>query len=124
MTTFAMPAPHPVIGALLTAAAARHSRVEVTDTAVVVQLGLAWRVTIPRTSIVAARREARTTLSAGAHGWRGRWLVNTVGRNLVNLTIDPAVTARLLGVPVTVRDLAISLEDPAAFLAELDAPLG
>lgn len=118
-----MPAPNPVIGALLTAAAARHSRVELTDTALVVQLGLAWRVTVPRASIRSARRESRTTLSAGAHGWRGRWLVNTVGRNLVALSIDPPVTARLLGVPVTVRDLEISLEDPAAFLGELDAPL-
>jgi hypothetical protein len=37
----------------------------------------------------------------------------------VVLAIDPPARARVLGVPVRVRELAISLEDPVGFAAAL-----
>jgi hypothetical protein len=123
MTAYALPAPNPVIGGLLTLTVGRPARVDLTDTALVVELGVAWRATVPRTAITGVRREPRTTVSVGAHGWRGRWLVNTVGRNLVVVDIEPAVTARLYGLPVRLRELAVSLEDPTAFIEALGVPL-
>jgi hypothetical protein len=119
VTSFAMPAPNPVIGALLTLAAARPPRVELTDDSLSVRLGLAWSVEVPRTSIRGARCEQRGSISIGAHGFRGRWLVNTVGRNLATVVLDPPARGRCLGVPVTVRELTLSLEDPAALVDAL-----
>ncbi|HEX4984197.1 MAG TPA: hypothetical protein VFV63_21010, partial [Ilumatobacteraceae bacterium] len=55
----------------------------------------------------------------GVHGWRGRWLVNGSSHGIVVVGIDPPAKARVLGVPVRLRELAISLEDPAGFAAAI-----
>jgi hypothetical protein len=36
---------------------------------------------------------------------------------VVVLTIDPPATARVLGVPVTLKELAVSVTDPDALIA-------
>jgi hypothetical protein len=117
-----MPDPHPAMAVLLTVTASRNGTVEVTQDVVTVRLGLAWSAQIPRRSITSAGVDPRKTISIGAHGWRGDWLVNTSNRGLVVLTVDPPATARCLGVPVSLRTLHVSLADPQAFLAELGAP--
>ncbi|WP_395659402.1 hypothetical protein [Nocardioides sp.] len=119
MTQHDMPRPNPAIGALLAATGVRPS-VEVTDDALVVDLGWSFSVTVPRTSVVAVTDEPGRKVSIGAHGWRGRWLVNTTGGSLVTVTVDPPARGRCLGLPVTVRELMLSIEDRAAFRAELD----
>ena len=122
VTTYAMPDPSPIMHTLLYLTGARDARVELGPDAVEVQLGLAWRARIPRESVQAADQDAPRTISIGAHGWGGRWLVNTSTTGLVRLTIDPAATGRCYGVPHRLTELTVSLADPDAFLAELGVP--
>ena len=74
---------------------------------------------VPRRAVADARRSTRRTISLGAHGWGGRWLVNTSTRGLVTIDLDPEQRGRVLGWPVRVRELTVSAADPDALLAEL-----
>ena len=55
----------------------------------------------------------------GVHGWRGRWLVNGAANGLVAVEIDPPACARVLGVPVRLRYVRVSVQDPDALVAAL-----
>ena len=113
-----MPRPHQLLRVLLAVLLVR-PRLEVTRKALVVSLGWSFRVAVPRTSITGVDSLPWTRLSIGAHGWRGRWLVNTAPGPLVRITIDPSTPGRLLGVPVRIRELTVSVDDVAAFLTDL-----
>lgn len=97
----------------------RFSRVVVDATGIDVRLGIAFRGRIERSAIVSARPWRGRVYGWGAHGWRGRWLVNGSCHGIVVLDVEPPGRARVLGFPVRVRELGISLEDPAAFCAAL-----
>ncbi len=101
----------------------RFSRVTVGATAVDVQLGIAFRGTITRTSIRSASRRSGRVWGWGAHGWNGRWLVNGSSKGIVVLHVEPRAPARVLGFPVKVTELALSLEDPDGFCAALGLTL-
>jgi hypothetical protein len=122
VTTFAMPEPHPVIDVLLAASLSRKATVELTSDSLTVRLGQTWSATVPRASITSAGHDPLRTISIGAHGWAGQWLVNTSTRGLVVLTIEPEGRGRCLGYPIRLRKLHLSLADPDAFLAELAVP--
>jgi hypothetical protein len=79
-----------------------------------------FRTEFSRTSIRSLHR-AGNSVSIGIHGWRGRWLVNGAAGPLVALTIDPPARARVLGVPVRLRELIVSVDEPDAVKAELGA---
>src|SRR3954447_10696533 len=49
----------------------------------------AFAANLHRSSIVRATQVNRPVWAWGAHGWRGRWLVNGSSHGLVQLTIDP-----------------------------------
>lgn len=100
----------------------RGSGVEVHPDVVKVRLGWAFRATIARTSIRAARRDPDRVLAWGVHGWRGRWLVNASSRGVVRLDIDPPARAWVVGVPVRLRTLRVGVAAPAGLLAALGAP--
>ena len=56
----------------------------------------------------------------GAHGWRGRWLVNGSSAGIVQLDLEPRQRAWLLSIwPLTLRVLYVSLDDPHGFLAAI-----
>jgi hypothetical protein len=55
----------------------------------------------------------RAVLSIGAHGWNGRWLVNGAHRPIADITLALPVRARVLGFPVQVRELLVSVDDVA-----------
>lgn len=97
----------------------RRSHVEVLDDTVEVRLGWGFTASIPRSSIRTASRLPRTFISRGAHGWRGRWLVNGAGNGLVTLTIDPPARARVTGVKVQLRELILSMETPEGLVSAL-----
>lgn len=99
----------------------RLSRVRVDATTVDVRMGLAFRASVPRASVVQAAPYDGRVWGWGVHGWRGRWLVNGSSQGLVTLTIDPPTPARVLGIPVRLRQLIVSLVDRDAFLARLGA---
>lgn len=100
---------------------AAHGVVEVDDTEVRVRHGVMFRTAIPRSSLGAPKRYEGKVYSWGVHGWRGRWLVNGSSHGIVVLTIDPRHRAHVLGWPIRLRELAISLDDPDGFVAALTA---
>lgn len=101
----------------------RSSRVVVGPTDVQVRLGIAFRGTFERSSIRSASRWRGRVIGWGAHGWNGRWLVNGSSSGIVVLQVEPRGSGRVLGFPVKVRELALSLEDPDAFCSALGLTL-
>ena len=101
----------------------RHSRVLVTETGLDVQLGLAFRGVVPRSSIRAAKHWRGPVFGWGAHGWRGRWLVNGSSKGIVVFHIDPPAAGRVVGFRVRVGELAVSMEDPEGLCEALELPL-
>jgi hypothetical protein len=96
------------------------SRVKVDPTTVQVRMGWAFRAEIDRRSIVGAKSDSNKYAGIGVHGWRGSWLVNGSVSGIVTVSIDPPAPARVVGFPVRLRTLYVSLEDPAGFLARLN----
>ena len=98
--------------------------VELTDDAVHVRLGWAFSARIPRRLVTSAGPGKRPTipLTAGAHGWNGRWLVNGAPDGIVAVELREPVRAFTAGFPIRLKLLAVSLEDPDGFLAALGAP--
>jgi hypothetical protein len=64
-----------------------------------------------------AERAPDSPLSIGVHGWRGRWIVNGAASPMVAISIAPAARARMLGLPVSLRELRVSVDDPEALVA-------
>jgi|ERR1700688_203738 len=95
------------------------SSVDVDDDNLRVRMGWAFRTTIPLRQITDARPSQGLVGGIGVHGWNGRWLVNGAATGLVTLTIDPRVRAGVMFIPVRLRELTLSLEDPDAFQAAL-----
>ncbi len=98
------------------------SFVELDDRTMRVKLGWGFSARIPRERVVAARPVPPVRLTVGAHGWRGRWLVNGARDGLVEIDLAEPVRAFTAGFPVRLRQLVVSLEDPDAFLEALAVP--
>jgi hypothetical protein len=100
----------------------RQCRVQLDGDRLRVRMGLAgWAFagSVPRRSIKTARTVRGPVLAWGAHGWRGRWLVNGSSRGLVQLTIEPPARGRCLFVPIKLKELTLSLEQPDQFLDDI-----
>ncbi|WP_396929838.1 hypothetical protein [Mycolicibacterium sp.] len=82
-----------------------------------VSMGWGFSADIPLASITDAKPAKGPFLGWGVHGWRGRWLVNGSSKGVVELTIDPPVQAKVVGVPTTLRTLLVSVTDPDALIA-------
>lgn len=95
----------------------RASWIELGAASLDVRMGWAFRAGIPRVAITAVRRDGDKWWGVGVHGGRGRWLVNGSVRSIVAVDVDPPVRARVVGVPVTLRTLYLSVDDPDAFVA-------
>jgi len=96
----------------------RQSEVRVADGTLRVRFGWGFRAEIPLTSIKDAKPNNDKVYSWGAHGWRGRWLVNGSSKDIVELTIDPPARGYVMGAPITLRTLYVSVTDPQALIAE------
>jgi hypothetical protein len=97
----------------------RRSRVEVDDDDVTVRMGWAFSTRFPRTAVRSARRDTGAVWGWGVHGWRGTWLVNGSSRGLVRLALEPPQRARTLGLPLRLRVLRVSVDDPEELVAAL-----
>lgn len=95
--------------------------VDVDDLEVSVQLGWTFSAVIPRSTIAGVKQVERTVIARGAHGWRGHWLVNGAGDRLVRIAVEPRGRGRVLGVPVRLRSLTVSVEEPAELVAAIAA---
>jgi hypothetical protein len=95
----------------------RFSNVDVKEDTIHVSMGWAFQSTIPLSSVTRADPDRNMWGGLGVHGWRGRWLVNGSVSGIVTLEIQPPARAWVIGFPVRLRKLHISLEDPDGFLA-------
>jgi hypothetical protein len=86
-----------------------------------VRFGWGFSARIPLAAISHAGLEEGLVGGIGVHGFRGRWLVNGAATGLVGFDVEPPVRASVMGVPITLRHLRVSLEDPNGFLARLAA---
>jgi hypothetical protein len=98
-------------------------RVEVDDGEVRVRMGWAFRLDAPRAHVRSVALDRDRVLGWGAHGWRGRWLVNGSSRGLVRIQFEPPVRARTAGFAVRVERLRVSVDDPDGVVRALQAPV-
>lgn len=82
-----------------------------------VRMGWMFRAHIPRASIGTVAERGYVWWAYGVHGIGGRWIVNGSGHDIVTVRIEPPVRAWVVGVPVRLRELWVSLDDPAGFQA-------
>nr|MDQ3826968.1 hypothetical protein [Actinomycetota bacterium] len=93
------------------------SGIEVTFEELRVQMGWAFRANI---SIRAVRHAEQSVppliLGWGVHGWAGRWLVNGSRKGVVRIEIDPVARGRVMGIPVRLARLLVSVAQPEKFV--------
>jgi hypothetical protein len=96
------------------------SYVAITGNDVSVRMGWAFRATFARSQIAGVTLVERPIpLTRGVHGWAGRWLVNGAGDGVVALDLVPGQRGYVLGAPVSLRQLLVSVEEPAGLIAAL-----
>ncbi len=105
---------------LLAASTASNTYVDVTGDLVQVRMGFGFGTSFPRDLVRRASHwEGRAPLSIGVHGWGGRWMVNGARRPLVVIDLDPTQRGRVLGAPVKLNQLIVSVDDPDTLINEL-----
>jgi hypothetical protein len=98
-----------------------NSYLDVDETQVKAKMGWAFRATFPRASIVSVHDYTGMPGGIGVHGFGGRWLVNGAASGIVTLDIEPTGRAYVMGIPVKLRRLSVSLEEPDRLIAEVSA---
>ena len=86
-----------------------------------VDVRMAWgfRSRFPRRSVKATHVEHSNPISRGVHGFGGRWLVNGAGDRLLAIDLGEDARAYVLGFPVKLRQLTVSVDDPHGLAAAL-----
>jgi hypothetical protein len=56
------------------------------------------------------------------HGFAGRWLVNGSGREILSIRLNPVQRAYLMGVPIRLQELLVSVTECPALAAALRDP--
>ena len=97
------------------------SWVEVDDETLRVRMGWAFRLDVPRPHVRDVRLDDRRVTGWGVHGWRGKWLVNGSSAGVVRIELEPPRRARTGPVPISVRELRVSVEDPEGLVGMLSA---
>jgi hypothetical protein len=95
------------------------SYVEVNDQEVRVQMGWAFRTRFPRSAVTRAEETHTHPLSRGVHGFAGRWLVNGSGRGIVSISLTPTQRGYVMGFPIRLRQLMVSVTEPSALIERL-----
>jgi hypothetical protein len=97
----------------------RQSGAWVSEDSVRVVMGWGFRSTFPRSSVQKIGPDSEAVTAWGVHGWRGRWLVNGSSSGIVRLDIEPAAQAWVVGVPVKLKTLWLSVTSPGELIEEL-----
>jgi hypothetical protein len=84
-----------------------------------VRMGWAFRARFPRSAVASASALDIRPLSRGVHGFRGRWLVNGSGKGILSIQVSPAQRAYVMGVPIRLRELLVSVTEPSELMAAL-----
>ncbi|MBN2573768.1 MAG: hypothetical protein JXP73_04320 [Deltaproteobacteria bacterium] len=95
------------------------SYVEVSDGQVHARMGWGFRASFPKSAVAATSMLRGRPLSRGVHGWAGRWLVNGSGTGIVVIDLEPAQRAWVMGFPVRLHRLMVSVESPEELRREL-----
>jgi hypothetical protein len=96
------------------------SYVEIAGIEVSVRMGWAFRAKFERSRVAgAAPLGKRIRLTRGVHGWGGRWLVNGAGDGILAIDLEPRQRAYVVGFPVNLRQLLVSIENPTGLAAAL-----
>jgi hypothetical protein len=86
-----------------------------------VRVRMAWGfgARFTRSNIAHVSREKRVLLTTGAHGWRGRWLVNGASGPMVGIKLRDPVRGRVIVWPVKICEVQVSVDDPDALISAL-----
>jgi hypothetical protein len=95
------------------------SYVEVNGEEVRVRMGWAFRSRFPKAAVALVAEMHKSPLSRGVHGFAGRWLVNGSGQGILTIDLAPTQRGYVMGFPVRLRQLMVSVEEPAALAAAL-----
>jgi hypothetical protein len=96
------------------------SYVEIEGNDVSMRMAWAFRAAFQRSDVARAFcTSQRVGITRGVHGWAGRWLVNGASDGIVAIDLDPRQRARVMGFPVALRQLQVSVDDPRALAAAL-----
>jgi hypothetical protein len=96
-----------------------HSYVEVKGEEVRVRMGWAFRSRFPKKAVATAAKTHEKPLSRGVHGLAGRWLVNGSGQGILTINLVPAQRGYVVGFPVRLRQLMVSVAEPDTLAAVL-----
>ena len=77
-----------------------------------VRLGWTFHATFDRRDVVSVSPDG-AKISVGAHGWHGRWLVNGAHSPIASIKLGVAARGFVLGFPLHVRELLVSVDDVA-----------
>jgi hypothetical protein len=89
--------------------------------AVTVRMGWGFRARFPRSCIASASVSESRPISRGVHGFGGRWLVNGSADRILALELQPAQRAWVMGFPVALRQLLVSVDAPELLARQLKA---
>lgn len=96
------------------------SYVEIDDGKVSVRMAWAFRSTFECSAVKGTSPLGkRVPMTRGVHGWAGRWLVNGAGDGILVIQLEPAQRAYVLGFPVKLRELLVSVDDASALAGAL-----
>lgn len=93
------------------------------DQQVEVRMGWAFRSRFPRSEVESVSELGRKPVSRGVHGFAGRWLVNGSGSGVASIRLRATQRAHVLGFPVRLKLLMVSVADPSALASALGHPL-
>jgi hypothetical protein len=95
------------------------SYVEVSEREVRVRMAWAFRSHFPRSAVAVTTKTDKKPLSRGVHGFAGRWLVNGSAEGILIIHLSPAQRGYVMGFPVRLRELMVSVAEPEALAAAL-----
>ena len=96
-----------------------NSYVEVDGHKVCVRMSWAFRSCFPRSAVVSVAAVNIRPFSRGVHGFAGRWLVNGAGQGILIIELEPRQRGYVMGFPVCLRQLMVSVAEPEALAAAL-----
>lgn len=95
------------------------SYVEVQGNEVRVRMAWQFRSRFAMSAVAGVTEYKQKPISRGVHGWAGRWLVNGSGDHIVSIALAPPQRGYVMGFPVRLKTLLVSVVDPEAVMAAL-----
>ena len=95
------------------------SYLEIDGSTVHCRMGWAFRCAFPKAAVASVAEADDAPMSRGVHGFAGRWLVNGSGQGILTITLEPIQRAYVMGFPVRLQQLMVSVEDPRSLMSAL-----